>query len=76
MKSKRPKTGEDATWRIALDGKQIKMLTRAGTINELLGLLNISGQEALVRVDGKIRPEGFPLAGARRIEVVRVVFGG
>ena len=46
------------------------------TVLELLACLSLSPQEALVRVDGKIRPEGHPIGTKNKIEVIRVVFGG
>ncbi len=61
---------------IRLDGRPKKVKGTAATITELLALLSLSPQEALVRVDGKIRPEAFPLGGKNKIEVIRVVFGG
>ncbi len=61
---------------IRLDGRPKKVKGTAATITELLALLSLSPQEALVRVDGKIRPEAFPLGVKSKIEVIRVVFGG
>ena len=46
------------------------------TVLELLACLSLSPQEALVRVDGRIRPESFPVNKKNKIEVIRVVFGG
>ena len=62
--------------RTFLDGHPVRMTGEPGSVRELLALLKISPQEALVRVDGKIKPDGFPLLGAKKIEIVRVVFGG
>ena len=62
---------------IRLDGRQKKVQGRAPkTVLELLACLSLSPQEALVRVDGKIRPEGHPIGTKNKIEVIRVVFGG
>ncbi len=63
--------------RIRLDGRLKKVEGRPPTtILELLSCLSLSPQEALVRVDGKIRPEGHPIGSKNKIEVIRVVFGG
>lgn len=63
--------------RILLDGRSKKVQGRAPTsVLELLACLSLSPQEALVRVDGKIRPEGHPITAKSKIEVIRVVFGG
>jgi sulfur carrier protein ThiS len=62
--------------KIFVDGKETRLKGRPKNIAELLYMLKISPQEALVRVDGKIRPEGWPLAKAEKIEVIKVVFGG
>ena len=60
---------------LRLDGKRVRA-GGAASVRGLLSDLKISPQEALVRVDGRMRPDDFPLAGAKRIEVIRVVFGG
>lgn len=63
--------------RIRLDGRPKKIEGRPpNSVLELLARLSLSPQEALVRVDGKIRPEGHPLTAKSKIEVIRVVFGG
>ncbi|VVC02411.1 ThiS family protein [uncultured archaeon] len=61
---------------IVLDGKKTMADARATSIRQLLAALHISPQEALVKVNGKIRPESAPLAKKDRVEVIRVVFGG
>ncbi|VVB57573.1 Uncharacterised protein [uncultured archaeon] len=69
-------TGRPGRPDIRLDGRKTAVVGRPGSVRELLALLKISPQEALVRVDGKIRPDGFGLAGAKKVEIIRVVFGG
>ncbi len=62
---------------LVVDGRPEKLEGRApASVRGLLAGLKVSPQEALVRVDGHVRPDDFPLAGARKIEVIRVVFGG
>ena len=61
---------------IVLDGKRVRVDADASTVGSLLRALEISPQEALVKVDGKIRPEGAPIGKRDKIEVIRVVFGG
>ena len=61
---------------VFLDGKKISAGGKAATAGQLLSLLKISAQEALVRVDGSVRPESYPLSGAKKVEVIRVVYGG
>lgn len=63
--------------RIQLDGRQKKVEGKTPeTVSALLACLSLSPQEALVRVDGRIRPEGHQLSAKSKIEVIRVVFGG
>lgn len=63
--------------RVMLDGRPKKVEGRLPTtIAGLLARLSLSPQEALVKVDGKIRPEGHPIGSKNKIEVIRVVFGG
>lgn len=62
--------------RIVLDGKARTVRGGAESVRELLRELGISPQEALVRVDGAVRPEGTPIGPRSKITVIRVVFGG
>lgn len=61
---------------IVLDGKQVRVDTDASDVGQLLKTLEISPQEALVRVNGKLRPESMPISKKDEVEVIRVVFGG
>lgn len=62
--------------KLVVDGKQKKVAANPTSVGQLLAALKISSQEALVKVNGKIRPEGTPISKKDRIEVIRVVFGG
>ncbi len=65
---------------ITLDGKTAKLhgkkRGKPKTAGGLVSSLGLSREEVLVKVDGKVRPEGFSIAGAKKVEVIRVVFGG
>ena len=62
---------------IKLDGETKKVGgVQPADVRALLARLSLSEQEALVRVDGRIRPESFPVNKKNKIEVIRVVFGG
>ncbi len=63
---------------ILLDGKRRAFRWKGGgrTGAALLRELGISPQEALLKVDGAVRPEGTAIGPKSRIEIIRVVFGG
>lgn len=61
---------------ILLDGQPRRLRALPSTGGELLSALGVSPQEALIKVDGRVRPPTAPLSAGQRIEVIRVVFGG
>lgn len=61
---------------ISLDGKKASCKKNPGTAGELLQALGLSCEEAIVKVGGRAVPESARLATGKKIEVVRVVFGG
>ena len=61
--------------KITVDGKRMADMG-AKTVGELLGRLGVSREEALVKVDGHVRPEGFGIKKAKKVDVIRVVYGG
>lgn len=61
---------------IFVDGKKATKKGNPKTVGQLLRLLSLSPEEALVKVDGSVRPEGASICGAKKVEVIRVVFGG
>ncbi|GEM_PF-3366644 len=62
--------------RIILDGKKMAIKAVPKTSGELLKQLGISCEEAVVKLDGSVCPEGASLAKVKKIEVIRVVYGG
>ncbi|MDE1797978.1 MAG: MoaD/ThiS family protein [Candidatus Micrarchaeota archaeon] len=64
--------------RILLDGKPKTVALRPGvrTGAQLLRILGISPQEALLKLDGQVRPESASITPQSKIEIIRVVFGG
>jgi sulfur carrier protein ThiS len=46
------------------------------TVAQLLCALAFSREEAIVKVNGVVRPDGWNLASKDKIEVIKVVFGG
>jgi len=59
---------------ISLNGSKVK--GAGSTVSELLSCLGLSREEALVKVNGQIRPEDWKLSGRDSVEVIKVVFGG
>lgn len=53
-----------------------KMASAAKTVAELLHELGLNREEALVKVNGSVRPEDWKLSPADSVEVIKVVFGG
>lgn len=68
--------GEEKSMRIILDGKPTSVKGSPKSGAELLRNLGISPQEALLKIEGKVRPEGAAIGRASKIEIIRVVFGG
>jgi len=68
--------GKNGIGNIILDGKRVSVRAGATDIRALLKALGISPQEALVKVNGKVRPEGTHVSKGDSVEVIRVVFGG
>ena len=62
--------------KITLDGRPAWVEAGLTDTRTLLRALDISPQEALVKVNGKVRPEGTPFSKKDKLEVIRVVFGG
>ena len=62
---------------VRLDGESKSLAGKLpAEVGVLLARLSLSPQEALVRVDGRIRPENFKISKKSKIEIIRVVFGG
>lgn len=53
-----------------------KLSLEAKTISEVLSSLGLSREEALVKVNGSVRPEDWKLSPSDSVEVIKVVFGG
>lgn len=62
--------------KIILDGKPKAVAGAPKSGRELLRILGISPQEALLKVDGQVRPEKTAIGPKNKIEIIRVVFGG
>lgn len=61
---------------LIIDGERKKISRVPKNCMQLLKNLEISRQEALVKIDGRFRDPDSSLAGVKRIEIIRVVFGG
>ena len=59
-----------------LDGKKIRITKIPKNGLELMNSLKISPQEALLKINGRVRPEGTALRAHDKIEIIRVIFGG
>ncbi|MFH1095227.1 MAG: hypothetical protein V1728_03345 [Candidatus Micrarchaeota archaeon] len=62
--------------KILLDNKPVTLKKMPPNGRELMRLLKVSPQEAVLKVDGRVRPEGAALVPKNKVEVIRVVFGG
>lgn len=60
---------------VTLDGKKTKAKA-ASTVAELLSSLKLNGEEVLVKVNGKLAPNGKKIASSDEVKVMRVIFGG
>lgn len=47
-----------------------------GSITNLLKELNVSREEVVVKINGKLAPETAKVGKADKVEVIKVVFGG
>lgn len=60
---------------ITVDGRKTKAAS-AATVAELLSSLSLNGEEVLVKVNGKLAPNGAAISPKDEIKVMRVIFGG
>lgn len=61
---------------VFLDGKKIMLSKKFSDGLELLEILKVSPQEAIMKLDGKVMPFESGTGKAKKIEIIRVVFGG
>ncbi len=60
---------------LILDSKEQQMQFE-GSITNLLKELNVSREEVVVKINGKLAPETAKVGKADKVEVIKVVFGG
>ena len=60
---------------LIVDGKKTKA-PAAATVAALLTALKLNGEEVLVKVNGKLAPNGMRIAATDEVKVMRVIFGG
>ena len=60
---------------VIVDGKKTKAKS-ASSVAELLSSLSLNGEEVLVKVNGKLAPNGMKIAATDEVKVMRVIFGG
>lgn len=61
---------------VTLDGKKIKVRQKPATVAELLSMLNVNAEEALVKVNGNLAPNSAKITGKDEVKVMKVIFGG
>ncbi len=61
--------------KITIDGKSATVPERT-SIGGLLLKKGISGQVAIVKVNGRARPETYVINEGEKVEIIKVVFGG
>ena len=59
---------------VEMSGSKIR--SRAKSVSELLQSAGISREEALVKVNGVVRPDSWKLSAKDKVEIIKVVFGG
>lgn len=60
---------------LIFDNKK-KSIKFSGTISELLQKLEVSREEVVIKLNGKLAPETTKLKPRDKVEVIKVVFGG
>ena len=60
---------------ITVDGRKTKA-NCASTVGGLLAELGLNGEEVLVKVNGKLAPNGMEISTKDEVKVMRVIFGG
>ena len=60
---------------LTVDGKKTRAPS-AATVAELISTLKLNGEEVLVKVNGKLAPNGMKIAASDEIKVMKVIFGG
>lgn len=59
---------------LLVDGRKVK--AEGQTVAELLKFLGLNPEEVLVKVNGKLAPNGAKIADGDEVKVMRVIFGG
>jgi sulfur carrier protein ThiS len=62
--------------RIRQDGELKSVSFKGGTVLSLLCALELSREEALVKVNGKLASESAEIRQKDKVEIVKVVLGG
>ena len=60
---------------LTVDGNKTRAPS-AATVAGLLASLSLNGEEVLVKVNGKLAPNGMKIAASDEVKVMRVIFGG
>lgn len=60
---------------LTVDGRKTNARP-VSTVGELILALKLNGEEVLVKVNGKLAPNGMKIAATDEIKVMRVIFGG
>ena len=60
---------------IIVDGRK-SAVKKASTVGELIAQLGASSEEVLVKVNGKLAPNGAKISSKDEVKVMKVIFGG
>lgn len=60
---------------VLVDGRKTRA-PAAATVAELLSALKLNGEEVLVKVNGRLAPNGAAISPKDEVKIMRVIFGG
>lgn len=61
--------------KVTVDGRG-REVKGAATVGGLIAALKLNNEEVLVKVNGKLAPNGMKLSQKDEVKVMRVIFGG
>ncbi len=61
---------------LTLDGRKMTLKKMPATVAELITALGANQEEVLVKVNGRLAPNGAKISPKDKVKVMRVIFGG
>ncbi|MEM4633709.1 MAG: MoaD/ThiS family protein [Candidatus Anstonellaceae archaeon] len=62
--------------KLIVDGKEVEKPPSAKTVAQLMQMLGLSKEEVLVKVNGKLVPDGHAISPKDEVKIIKVIYGG